>query len=311
MGLAPMLVEQIFDDHPGDQQARHDGAAGRAERPAGAAARAPGLRAGDRARGQDRAARHELLDDPQVRAAYLGGDLGVEPARARSCPAAGRGRSWCACPSGGIFLMLVPGGSRSTTAHLNIRTVRSAASGCLRRPSCRSGSDLRRRSGRRAALPSARRSTGRTRPDARPEVEAVGLPLDQHRRPVRCPAVPSARIEPLALGVEQDAAPPDVRARPPAAGRTGPSPRTRRGCRPGSAGRSSARSVGTTCPRRPCRRPQGSLVRPYRTRVELIGGRGGCRFMLGRGATGRGQREGDQGRAQGRGADSHAGSLSA
>ena len=41
---------------------------------------APGVRAGDRAGGQDRADASTLLDDPQVRAAYLGGDLDVEGA---------------------------------------------------------------------------------------------------------------------------------------------------------------------------------------------------------------------------------------
>ena len=37
MGLAPMLIPQIFDDHHRDQRAGHHGAAGRAERRAGAA----------------------------------------------------------------------------------------------------------------------------------------------------------------------------------------------------------------------------------------------------------------------------------
>ena len=36
MGLAPMLIQQIFDDHHGDQPAGHHDPAGGAERPAGA-----------------------------------------------------------------------------------------------------------------------------------------------------------------------------------------------------------------------------------------------------------------------------------
>ena len=48
MGLAPMLVAADLRDHQGDQPAGHDRPARGAERPPGAAARRPRLRAGDR-----------------------------------------------------------------------------------------------------------------------------------------------------------------------------------------------------------------------------------------------------------------------
>ena len=55
MGLAPILVEQIFDDHPRDQRAGHDDPARRAERADGARRRAPRLHPPDR---RDRPGRH-------------------------------------------------------------------------------------------------------------------------------------------------------------------------------------------------------------------------------------------------------------
>ena len=79
MGLAPLMVQQIFDIITEINDRGHDGAAGRAERPAGAAARPPGyvLETGRVVKSRRGVA---LLDDPQVRAAYLGGDLDVEGA---------------------------------------------------------------------------------------------------------------------------------------------------------------------------------------------------------------------------------------
>ncbi len=52
MGLAPVLVDQIFDTISAAPRARHDHPAGRAERPQGAPGRGPRLRHRDR---QDRA----------------------------------------------------------------------------------------------------------------------------------------------------------------------------------------------------------------------------------------------------------------
>ena len=81
MGLAPMVIQQIFDDHHGDQPAGHHHPAGRAERPAGPVPRPPGVRAGDRA---DRQGGHR--PGP---AARPGGQGGV-PRRGLSHPGGGR-----------------------------------------------------------------------------------------------------------------------------------------------------------------------------------------------------------------------------
>ena len=55
MGLAPMMVEQVFRNHPHDQCAGRDGAAGRAECAAGAHHRRLRLRARERQGGAVRA----------------------------------------------------------------------------------------------------------------------------------------------------------------------------------------------------------------------------------------------------------------
>ena len=72
LGLAPILVQQIFAIIKQINAPGHDDPAGRAERPAGARRRRPRLRAPDR---PDRAARAtpELLENPEVQRAYLGG----------------------------------------------------------------------------------------------------------------------------------------------------------------------------------------------------------------------------------------------
>ena len=79
MGLAPLLVQQIFSIIAEINRPWHHRAAGGAERPAGAEAGPSGLRPGDRAVVKSAEA-SLLLDDPEVRAAYLGGDLDVEGA---------------------------------------------------------------------------------------------------------------------------------------------------------------------------------------------------------------------------------------
>ena len=71
MGLAPMLIQQIFDIITEINQQGTTDPAGGAERAAGALPGPPGVRAGDRPHRQERH-RRELLHDPAVKEAYLG-----------------------------------------------------------------------------------------------------------------------------------------------------------------------------------------------------------------------------------------------
>ena len=84
LGLAPMVVQQIFEVVAGDRPAaRRDGAAGRAERPPRPGGGRPRVHPGAGPSGQRPAAAADLLTDPRVRQAYLG--LAPEAA-ARSRP---------------------------------------------------------------------------------------------------------------------------------------------------------------------------------------------------------------------------------
>ena len=75
MGLAPMLIQQIFSIITRDPRAGHDDPAGRAERRAGAA-RSPTRPTSWRpARWSGPGTGRELAADDSVRAAYLGGDV--------------------------------------------------------------------------------------------------------------------------------------------------------------------------------------------------------------------------------------------
>ncbi len=72
LGLAPLIVQQVFRIVADIRAPRHHRPAGRAERPHGPLGGGPRLRAGDRpAAGAGKP--DELWSNPQVRAAYLGG----------------------------------------------------------------------------------------------------------------------------------------------------------------------------------------------------------------------------------------------
>ena len=73
LGLAPLLVQQIFAIIARDQRAGNDHRAGRAERAPGAARRARAATCSRPARVALAGAAAELARDPRVRAAYLGG----------------------------------------------------------------------------------------------------------------------------------------------------------------------------------------------------------------------------------------------
>ena len=71
MGLSPIMVDKIFEVVDDIHERGHDGAAGRAEREPRAAARLARLRdgLGEVTMSGDA---QQLLNDPKVRAAYLG-----------------------------------------------------------------------------------------------------------------------------------------------------------------------------------------------------------------------------------------------
>ena len=73
MGLAPILVEQIFDIIQELNQHGHHYPPGGAECPDGPVCGRPGLCAGDRARSSPTGSGEELLEDEAVKKAYLGG----------------------------------------------------------------------------------------------------------------------------------------------------------------------------------------------------------------------------------------------
>ena len=71
LGLAPLVVQDIFRTIRDDQRSRHQRAAGRAERPLCAGDREPRLRAADRLDHRERDMRRARQDE-RVREAYLG-----------------------------------------------------------------------------------------------------------------------------------------------------------------------------------------------------------------------------------------------
>ena len=99
MGLAPLIVEQIFDDRPRDQRDGRDRAARRAERLRRRSGSPIAATSSRRVRSCSQGPAPELLADDRVRAAYLGEEishcLGAQGACARSRHRGSYGCSSC------------------------------------------------------------------------------------------------------------------------------------------------------------------------------------------------------------------------